>query len=634
MEVPRGSGASRVISCCQVMSREGEKIPQPTSSRPPFTINPALSHQDTSNLKMVMKEVIQADIVPLIRQEIHLGYDRLNKEMQELHQQALSQGDLNYQKLIDTFGRNARGQNASEGTLKAVQPELKAAQQAPVVQEKREASSPVGPSKGTGKPKTPLRISDPVAQIQDTDQLCIMDEKGHPMGEFTGRPNLLAYLQAKSWDSVNACHPGIKKKEPDVTMWIKYKQAIMSHRFDLGIGVLIMANSVVMGLKLEWEGTITADAIGIDRDEGEFPHAEMAFHVLENFFALCFLFELLLRLSVSGWTYFKTLLNWMDFTVVVTSILEMYIFNTINADGAPDLTLIKLLRTFRIIRILRIIRMLRLFKRLRTLVGAVASSVTSLGWSMILLGIVQLVGSIFITLALQPYLKDENEELMSDEDMNRKRQVYIFFGTFSRSCITLFEITFAAGTWGRVGRVVVFEVNRWYAVFFLGYMMFVSFAMIRVIAAIFLKETLSAAARDSEKLTAEINRAPEYVQRINAVFHMLDEAKEGFINLQELHKGLNDREIRKELTSLGIDCSEVEGLFILMDDGDCEITYPEFLTGCMRLGMQNQGVDLPTYLFENKKILQNVLAIERRLHKLQQFLGDTNIEQRIIIGNC
>lgn len=443
------------------------------------------------------------------------------------------------------------------------------------------------------------------------------DAMGEPVGQFKGRPNLFAFLQAKDWDSITAVLPD----DIDDSNVVLYKRCpwlserVMSTKFDLFIGVMIIANSLTMGLELEYKGTLTADSIGITPDEGNWPGADPGFEVLEHIFTIIFLIEFILRFFVMGLAYFKVLFNLLDVTVVVTSCLELYVFGLIGGGSDVDLSQLRLLRTLRILRILRLIRVMRLFQQLRMLVTAVASSMTSLGWSIILLGLIQLIGSIFITLSLQASLQDENI------DIEVRANIYTYFGNFSRSCISLVEITFAAGTWDRCGRLVIFKVSRLYAIFFIGYLIFVSFAMIRVISAIFLKDTLAAAAKENEEMTSAVNKSPEYVRAVKKVFHMLDVADEGFINLTELHVGLKRDDIRKQLAECGIGGKEVEGLFILMDDGDNEITFAEFLTGCLRLKVANKGVDLPTLLYENKKLLSQVLSIESQVDKLSEKMG-------------
>ena len=82
----------------------------------------------------------------------------------------------------------------------------------------------------------------------------------------------------------------------------------------------------------------------------------------------------------------------------------------------------------------------------------------------------------------------------------------------------MFEITLSPGTWGKCGRILIDQVDRKYSFFFVGYLSFISFAIMRVIAAIFLKETLTAAAKDSEAVMAEVNRDPEYVDTLKKIF--------------------------------------------------------------------------------------------------------------------
>merc|ERR1719281_1057236 len=179
----------------------------------------------------------------------------------------------------------------------------------------------------------------------------------------------------------------------------------------------------------------------------------------------------------------------------------------------------------------------------------------------------------------------------------------------------MFEITIAPGTWAANGRDVIFKVSRYYAIFFMGYLAFVSFAMIRVITAIFLKDTLNLAAKDGETVMANINRDPRYIKQILQVFNRIDLDNSGTLCMDELVTMLNDEQTAKWLTMLGIVPHEVKGLFTLMDDGDDEISFCEFLTGIMRL--KDGKVDLVTILYENKKLLARILAIGSKVDKLQ-----------------
>lgn len=122
-------------------------------------------------------------------------------------------------------------------------------------------------------------------------------------------------------------------------------------------------------------------------------------------------------------------------------------------------------------------------------------------------------------------------------------------------------------------------------------------------------------------MLAEENRTANYVQQINAVFDEMDSDGDGTITLAELHVALNNEKIVQKLAVLGIGLHEMTGLFTLMDDGDDEISFAEFLSGTMRLKNASKGVDLVTLLYENKKLLSRILCIGSRLDSLREYLG-------------
>lgn len=446
-------------------------------------------------------------------------------------------------------------------------------------------------------------------------------------GSFEAHPELYAFLQAKNWDSEFTHQPCSEDAdEADNTakssMWSRVKLIVMSSAFDLGVGSAIMANSLVMALGLEYESGIIADKMNGTEGKSFNHHSETAFEVLEHIFAVIFLLELLLRIAVMGCTYFKQALNLMDVLIVLVSILELYVFPHVGAD-APNMSFFRLLRVFKMVRALRIVRVLKFFENLRVLVAAVISAVRSFIWSMLLLGMVQLIASIFMTQSLQSYFEDQSA------DVSVKQEVFEYFGSWVRSYITLFEMTLAIGTWGRYGRLIIFEVNSGYAVFFLGYLALVSFAMIRVIAALFLKDTLASAAKDSDVVTAEMNRDPRYIKQIRKVFAEMDVTGDGVLTLEEIHEVLADTKAIAILEEFGVVPRELKGLFELMDDGDDKISFNEFLAGIMRLKSSNKGVDLATLLYENKKILSRVVVVKGQIEELGNNL-ELQIEQ---LGN-
>lgn len=461
------------------------------------------------------------------------------------------------------------------------------------------------PDSGTGKEQS---NGGPKAnyQMNRCSTSSLVDLSG-ARGTFKGRDNLLAFLKCENWDSDTAQEPWTFVEETEEersnhSMWTWVKSVINSNGFDVLIGAVILMNAIVMGLELEWQGQQSADKLGLERDDGDWPNAKEAFLVLEHTFTIVYLVELILRLAVMGCAYFRSALDWVDFVVVVCSCLELYIFVWLNVD-APDMAIVRLMRMFRIARVLRILRAFKFLSQLRDLVVAVTNSIASLFWSLVLLGIVQVMGSIFITQSLQHYLQDESE------DVDVRKQVYTYFGNWSRSFITMFEISIWGGTWGRCGRVVIFDVSRNYAIFFIGYLALVSFAMIRVISALFLKDTLASAAKDRTKAMEIENRDPQYIKKIWTLFKDLDVNNNDELSIRELYSVVKDESACERFKEIGVMPQDVPAVFQLMDDGDDTVSFCEFISGIMRLKNASKPVDLATILYENKKILKRIITL-------------------------
>jgi len=92
---------------------------------------------------------------------------------------------------------------------------------------------------------------------------------------------------------------------------------------------------------------------------------------------------------------------------------------------------------------------------------------------------------------------------------------------------TAFEMTFS-GCWPNYVRRVIEEVNPFYAIFFTLYISVVSFGMIRVISALFLKEALAQASHGTETMVWQGPRKGEKLRReLEDVFDEADLTGDG-----------------------------------------------------------------------------------------------------------
>ena len=124
-------------------------------------------------------------------------------------------------------------------------------------------------------------------------------------------------------------------------------------------------------------------------------------------------------------------------------------------------------------------------------------------------------------------------------DMATRLEMNNLYGNFLKAFYTLFEITHS-GSWPSKVRPVIEKVNAWYAVLFCSYIAFVVFAVIRIVTALFLQETLSNAANDADMLLENSRRlAKDYQDKLEELFQAADNDGDGSLTPDEFVDALS-----------------------------------------------------------------------------------------------
>lgn len=178
----------------------------------------------------------------------------------------------------------------------------------------------------------------------------------------------------------------------------------------------------------------------------------------------------------------------------------------------------------------------------------------------------------------------------------------------------MFEITIGSGNWAKPGRLLIFHVDPLFAMYFVPYVACVTFATIRIVSALFLKETMDMMANDADHCYREsLKRQDREVKKIRKIFDSGDVDGNASLSKLEFGELFKDPIIGGWLETVGLSSSEANGLFRLMDDGDGMITFEEFLSGCLRFRGGAKKVDLATLLYENRKLISRIDRLEESL---------------------
>lgn len=382
-----------------------------------------------------------------------------------------------------------------------------------------------------------------------------------------------------------------------------FKRIVCSHQFDITSGLLVILNAICMAAELEWFGRIAAAELGLAPAIGD-RWPDDVFNFSEHFFCIAFTIEVICRILAFRMNFFKRRSNWLDSFVVTSALLENYFLAYVGM-SMPDVTALRLLRLVKLTKAVRVVRMMRFFHPLRILVVSVAASVGSLWWSVVLLTICQFIASIGMTQFLHDFIVDPRQ----DQDL--RLQVNQYFGSWSNSMLTMWQITLAPGAWVGIGRTLIFEVSYHYIWFFVAYVWVVTFAVIRVITAIFLQQTMRAVSKDDDIANHEqVVKQNRDMAMIRQIFEEKDRDGGGDLNRCEFASVFEDPRSKRWLNELGMEVSHVSSLFQLMDDGDGLITYDEFISGVLRLRGGARTVDLATLLLESKRIRSMLAQID------------------------
>ncbi|CAK9020783.1 unnamed protein product [Durusdinium trenchii] len=354
---------------------------------------------------------------------------------------------------------------------------------------------------------------------------------------------------------------------------------------DYVAGIAVLFNSLLMLLQLELEGRSAAVFLG--QSAPSYAHELQLVQAAESSFVFFYLVELLLRISVERQGFFQDVANLFDGVLVVLGVVDVAVSRPFDPSftDLEDEPSLKLMRSLKSMRALRLVRTFRFVRGLRLLVTACKCFLPSLFWSMVLLAVFMIMGALTLGTTLQTFVADPATEL------EEKIWVWTRYGTAFRALYTMYEVTFA-GNWPTNARPVIEAVSPLFALFYLGYITIIVFALIRVISALFLKDTLDAAQSDADLAVVDKKeRRRVYVEKLEALFTAIDVNQTGMITEQQLASVLSLPNIHAYLETLDLDVKESAALFKLLDDGDGEVTLHEFINGIMHCKGEARAID-------------------------------------------
>jgi len=134
--------------------------------------------------------------------------------------------------------------------------------------------------------------------------------------------------------------------------------------------------------------------------------------------------------------------------------------------------------------------------------------------------------------------------------------------------------------------------------------------VLNIVNAVFIQTTLKVAQSQKDVMILQKERAQEdFTHKLTHLFHELDISGDGVVTIEEFTAMLSQPEIKTYMSALEIDPEDLEGLFLLIDDGNGQMSLPEFLMGITRIKGAAKAVDMAHTLTNLRRLDTKITSL-------------------------
>ncbi|CAE7542101.1 NaCP60E [Symbiodinium natans] len=344
----------------------------------------------------------------------------------------------------------------------------------------------------------------------------------------------------------------------------EFESFLQSSKFEVLMTCVLGLHVLWMALELQLYGSLMGYEVGIVSNSyvrrADWVEWENIFRAGDTAFTMFFTIDVVIRVSILRLKFWKVCLNYVDVAVTATSLFEL----TSRVFLLPvNPVLFRLLRIFKLARALRMVTMTNVLSSLQLLIKCLMASIDMLFWTFCLLTFLQCVAGMIVSTLCRDYIEDPQFALATREE------VYRYYGSFTRTFLTMFEILFA--NWAPPARVLVDNVSEWFSLFFLIYRCIIGFAVLNVVNAVFVQQTMKTASFDEELAFKQKERdVVTYTNKVRRLFQTMDETGDGTLNFEEFSKLVTSPKLKFWMSQLELDYHDLLSLFEFLDNGDSD----------------------------------------------------------------
>lgn len=386
-------------------------------------------------------------------------------------------------------------------------------------------------------------------------------------------------------------------------------------RFHTAIGLLIGANVLVLMTETDYP-----DWIG--------------WGVVDVVFAVVFLLEIVLRMAHRGiWTFFAKDTWWgvLDVIIVALGVFDALIEPAMKSRGVISSSSghSSALKFVRLLRLLRIMRLVKLFPKLMSFAQALVEMFSTMVWIFSFLTVIMVCFAIVMAREIGRREAPREGSGVDKETWQTTRE---YFQDVPTALFTLFRVS-TQDDWMTIAGPLVDDNPVW-SVFFVGFIVFVSWTMISVLTAV-ASESMVAATTDrkEQELREAEEKAKAFIEFLREAFKKADSDGNGLLDKEEFETMMKKEFVAEQMRHMGFTMTEeeiVKAWDMLDIDRKGELTIDSFVSGLSYLQEKLTTRHVMNISYSLKRVQRRIeVCVGTLLTEL-----DGVSEQNAAIGQC
>jgi len=200
--------------------------------------------------------------------------------------------------------------------------------------------------------------------------------------------------------------------------------------------------------------------------------------------------------------------NLFDLLLVVVGIYDLIIESLPSTEGNDgrgggdvNITWIRLLRLFRMLKMLRVVRIMRFFRVMRMMMSSIIGSITTLLWSIIMLGLIMYIFGLCFLQIITGHLAHATEGSLDKQTFHAIEE---YWNSVPQAIVTLYLAVTGGADW-EVLAAPIREAGSFYFIMFMFYVAFTAWAVLNVLTGLYVNTATKVSELDNDAVGEELH---------------------------------------------------------------------------------------------------------------------------------